>query len=150
MTSLDTCKLIGFRKKDVDRNWSQIVVRVNNLRKRRDIVRVIFPQEKCDPLIVEVNEENYCRKLLPGNILFQFCKYKVKYGDKGEIKIKLRKSEPEDWMHRWSPSRETQPTTPSLASSSSNHCSNSINSETLSSVGEQMSKMDVAFKIEEL
>lgn len=100
-------KVMGFRKKDLDKNWAQLVVRVNNLHKSRDKITISYPNERTEPLEICINGDPICTKLLPGSVIPSQCSFKTSYGEKGEVKVKLRKSEPEDWMHRWSPSRDT-------------------------------------------
>ncbi|ESO06588.1 hypothetical protein HELRODRAFT_160775 [Helobdella robusta] len=136
------------RKKDVSQHTAQIVVRINNLIQTRDNIEVIFPNDRDEPLIVRLNGKELCNKILPGPIIQSDCKYSVHYGDKGDIKIKLKKSEPCDWMKRWSPTRETRPP----SSFGSDVGSESLTSPSLShsSVSEHSDKVNHTLAIKEL
>jgi hypothetical protein len=108
-------KIIGDIKRDVDSNWAKFIIRVKNLKKSRDNITVDFPTDTC--VIVRVNGTEIMSRKLPSAVQPTQCQHKVKYKEKGEIVIKLRKAEPGKWLERWSPRRELSATSaPALAS----------------------------------
>jgi len=101
--SRDKAKYSLFSKKDVDKDWAEFVVVMRHLKKERDKVTVTFPQERDQFLTVKVNDEVVCEKLLPGAVQIEDSTFEVSYGERGEVKVNLRKAESGYWMNRWSP-----------------------------------------------
>lgn len=102
----DAPKFIGDRKLDVGSNAesAKLVLRVNNMRKSRDRVEVLYPTDST--VRVLINDVVIFDRRLPAPVITNQCTFKVSYKEKGKITLKMRKLEAKKWVDRWSPRRE--------------------------------------------
>lgn len=102
----DAVKFIGDRKRDLGSKFefAELVLRMENMRKSRDRVDVLYPTDST--VRVLINDVVIIDRRLPAPVITNQCKFKVSYKEKGKITLKMRKLEATKWVDRWSPRRE--------------------------------------------